>query len=173
MSREEHRLVLDTNTLISRMLLPKGVAGRAVDKALESGVLLMSEETLAELVAVLNRPKFDRYVSLEDRRQFLRLLGGVARIVPIHHRITACRDMGVPRSKTAVALSISYDTFQRVCAEFGIELLGLQDARKTAAIVTAADEVQALEAVEIIEQSEKFVQAGATSLLERVYRIQL
>lgn len=92
MSREEHRLVLDTNTLISRMLLPKGVAGRAVDKALESGVLLMSEETLAELVAVLNRPKFDRYVSLEDRRQFLRLLGGVARIVPIHHRITACRD---------------------------------------------------------------------------------
>lgn len=92
MSREEHRLVLDTNTLISRMLLPKGVAGRAVDKALESGVLLMSEETLAELVAVLNRPKFDRYVSLEDRRQFLRLLGGVARIVSIHHRITACRD---------------------------------------------------------------------------------
>jgi thiopurine S-methyltransferase len=37
----------------------------------------------------------------------------------------------------------------------------------------AGGEVQALEAVEIIEQSEKFVQAGATSLLERVYRIQL
>lgn len=92
MSREEHRLVLDTNTLISRMLLPKGVAGRAVDKALKNGVLLMSEETLAELTDVLNRPKFDRYVSVEDRRQFLRLLGGIARIVPIHHRITACRD---------------------------------------------------------------------------------
>lgn len=92
MSREEHRLVLDTNTLISRMLLPKGVAGRAVDKALKNGVLLMSEETLAELTDVINRPKFDRYVSVEDRRQFLRLLGGIARIVPIHHRITACRD---------------------------------------------------------------------------------
>jgi hypothetical protein len=37
----------------------------------------------------------------------------------------------------------------------------------------AGCEVQALEAVEIIEQSAKFVQAGATSLLERVYRIQL
>lgn len=92
MSREEHRLVMDTNKLISRMLLPKGVAGSAVDKALKNGVLLMSEETLAELTDVLNRPKFDRYVSVEDRRQFLRLLGGIARIVPIHHRITACRD---------------------------------------------------------------------------------
>lgn len=92
MSREHHRLVLDTNTLISRMLLPQGTAGRAVDKALESGILLMSEDTLAELTNVLNRPKFDRYLSLEERRQFLRLLGGIARMVPIHHRIQACRD---------------------------------------------------------------------------------
>ena len=34
----ECRLVLDTNTLISRMLLPPGVAGRAMDKALSSWV---------------------------------------------------------------------------------------------------------------------------------------
>lgn len=44
-----------------------------------------------------------------------------AELAAMAERITACRDMGVPRSKTAVALSISHDTFQRVCAEFGIE----------------------------------------------------
>lgn len=44
-----------------------------------------------------------------------------AELAAMAERIRACRDMGVPRSKTAVALSISYDTFQRVCAEFGIE----------------------------------------------------
>lgn len=88
----ERRLVLDTNTLVSRMLLPGGVAGRAVDKALAEGVLLVSDETLAELAEVLARPKFDRYVSMDDRRQFIRLLGGISRIVPIRHRVSVCRD---------------------------------------------------------------------------------
>ena len=92
MRTDEIRLVLDANTLISRMLAPQGTAGRAVDKALPQGVLLASEETLAELTDVLSRPKFDRYVSLEARRQFLKLLGGVVRVIPIQHRIQACRD---------------------------------------------------------------------------------
>ncbi len=88
----ERRWVLDTNTLISRMLLPHGVAGRAVDKALATGVLLVSNATLAELADVLGRSKFDRYLPLDQRRQFLRLLGGVARVVPIRHQVSACRD---------------------------------------------------------------------------------
>lgn len=88
----ERRLVLDTNTLVSRLLLPQGTAGRAVDKALAEGVLLASEATMSELADVLSRPKFDRYVSVEDRRRFLLLLGGVVRIIPITHRIQVCRD---------------------------------------------------------------------------------
>lgn len=88
----ERRLVLDTNTLVSRMLLPGGTAARAVDKALAEGILLVSDQTLAELADVFARPKFDRYVSLDDRRQFVRLLGGIARIVPIRHRVAVCRD---------------------------------------------------------------------------------
>ena len=88
----ECRLVLDTNTLVSRMLLPQGVAGRAVDKALAAGTLLASEDTMAELANVLARPKFNRYATLAERQQFLRLLGGVVRVIPIQHRIQICRD---------------------------------------------------------------------------------
>ena len=84
--------VLDTNTLISRLLCPAGAAAQAVDHALARGVLLVSEDTLNELVEVLSRSKFDAYVTREDRRQFLELLGGVARIVPIVRRMRACRD---------------------------------------------------------------------------------
>jgi putative PIN family toxin of toxin-antitoxin system len=87
-----HRLVLDTNTLVSRMLLPAGVAGRAVDKALSEGVLLASEATLTELAEVLSRPKFDRYVSIAERHQFLLLLGGIVRVIPIHRHVRICRD---------------------------------------------------------------------------------
>jgi putative PIN family toxin of toxin-antitoxin system len=85
------RLVLDTNTLVSRMLLPAGVAGRAVDKALSEGILLASEATLTELSEVLSRPKFDRYVSIEERRQFLLLLGGIVRVISTRHRVRICR----------------------------------------------------------------------------------
>lgn len=88
----ERRWVLDTNALISRLLLPTGVAARAVDHALARGVVLVSEETMNELAEVISRPKFDRYLSVADRVQFLRLFGGVARMVNITHRVAACRD---------------------------------------------------------------------------------
>lgn len=88
----DRKWVLDTNTLISRLLVPHGVAAKAVDHALALGIPLMSEETLLELSEVLARPKFDRYVSRQDRQHFIRLLGGVARIIPISHRVAACRD---------------------------------------------------------------------------------
>lgn len=88
----EHTLVLDTNLWISRLLLPNGIAAQAVDVALAWGTPLVSEYTLDELSAVLSLPKFDKYVSRENRQQFLRLLGGVARIIPITQHISACRD---------------------------------------------------------------------------------
>ncbi len=84
--------VFDTNTLVSRLLTPGGVPAKAVDHALTSGILLVSEETMNELARVLDRPKFDPYVCREDRRRFINLLGGVARIVPITRKVHACRD---------------------------------------------------------------------------------
>lgn len=84
--------VLDTNTLISRLLAPGGLAAQAVDRALARGVLLVSEATLDELVSVLDRPKFDPYVTREERRQFIALLGGISHVVPVAHHLHACRD---------------------------------------------------------------------------------
>ena len=84
--------VLDNNVLVSRLLAPGGTSARAVDRALLGGLLLVSEETMGELVEVLARPRFDRYVSREDRQQFLRLLGGVSRLIKINQRFQACRD---------------------------------------------------------------------------------
>jgi uncharacterized protein len=90
--RLRERLVADTNALISRLLLPSSIPGRAVRKAVDNGLLLVSEATMEELADVLARPKFDRYISLEDRQQFLRLLGRLAEFVPIVYPVRACRD---------------------------------------------------------------------------------
>ncbi len=86
------RVVADNNALISRLLLPASVPGRAVRKAVDTAQLLLSEATLRELAEVLSRPKFDRYVTTDERQQFLRLLTRVGEIVPIVYPIQACRD---------------------------------------------------------------------------------
>ncbi len=89
---ERRRWVVDTNTLVSRLLVPSGTAARAVDAALAQGVLLVSEATLAELAEVLWRTKFDPYLNDAQRRQFFSLLAGVSQVVATPHRLQACRD---------------------------------------------------------------------------------
>lgn len=89
---ERPRLVIDTNVLVSRLLAPRSVPAEAVRGAVARGVLLVSEPTMAELATVLARAKFDAYVSVADRQQFLRLLGRIAVTVPVLHRVRACRD---------------------------------------------------------------------------------
>ena len=86
------RIVVDTNALISRLLLPASVPGRAVRKAVEVGQLLVSAATMDELAAVLGRAKFDPYLSVADRQEFIRLLGRIAEMVPIVRVVRACRD---------------------------------------------------------------------------------
>ena len=89
---ERPRVVVDNNALVSRLLAPGSVPAQAVRRAVESGLLLMSEATAAELADVLARPKFDPYVTVADRQQYLRLLLRIAAMIPILHRVQACRD---------------------------------------------------------------------------------
>ena len=90
--RARQRIVADSNCLVSRLLLPSSIPGQAVRKAVDTGLLLISEATMEELADALARPKFDRYVSLNDRQQFLRLVGRVGELVPIVYPIRECRD---------------------------------------------------------------------------------
>jgi len=86
------RIVVDTNALISRLLLHSSVPAQAVRKAVDNSILLISEATMNELADVLARPKFDQYITLKDRQQFLRMLARLAEFVPIVYPVRACRD---------------------------------------------------------------------------------
>ncbi len=52
----------------------------------------VSAATLEELAEVLARPKFDPYVSIADRQEFIRLLGRVGELAPITFTVRACRE---------------------------------------------------------------------------------
>jgi uncharacterized protein len=65
------RYVIDTNVLISFLLFYQSVPAQAVTKAWRTGVLLRSDSPLAGLAWVLDRPKFDRYLTRYERAIFL------------------------------------------------------------------------------------------------------
>jgi uncharacterized protein len=98
------KLVVDTNVLISRLLLPDSIPGQAVVFALRQAQILASGATVEELAKVLQRPKFDRYVTAEERRRFLNEIARVVVWVQIEHRIRACRD---PRDDKFLELAVN------------------------------------------------------------------
>ena len=87
------RVVLDSNVIISAALNPSGVPGTVV-RALRSGdgVLLFSQRTFEELRTSILRPKFDRYVSRDERMTFIADLAAIATWVSITGTPLGCRD---------------------------------------------------------------------------------
>jgi putative PIN family toxin of toxin-antitoxin system len=66
------RLVIDSNVWIAALISPTGAARQLVDAVLDHDIdILMSEETFAELVSRLDRPKFDRYRETQAWNLFL------------------------------------------------------------------------------------------------------
>lgn len=92
MTRTRKRVVVDTNVFVSRLLRFDSVPGRAAEKAIHHATVLVSESTTNELAEVLAQAKFDCYVTLEQRLQFIRLIAQTAEFVPIIHSIRECRD---------------------------------------------------------------------------------
>lgn len=69
------RVVIDTNVLISAALVSASAPARWVRHVLLHGRLLFSDATFAELHTRLWRPKFDRYLNIEDRKSLLHDFG--------------------------------------------------------------------------------------------------
>jgi uncharacterized protein len=86
------RVVLDTNVVISAMLLPISVPRRAFDRAMRGNRVLISAATMAELDEVIHRPKFDRYLREEERIEFLTTLVHEAELVNVVEEVSDCRD---------------------------------------------------------------------------------
>jgi putative PIN family toxin of toxin-antitoxin system len=86
------RIVIDTNVLVSAIAWLNSVPARGVEKALDQDIVLFSETTMAELSEVLSRPKFDRYVSPQERQLFLEQMEAAAEFVPIIQLVRTCRD---------------------------------------------------------------------------------
>ena len=87
------RIILDTNILISGLLLSSSTSQQVFDIVTENEILLISESTFSEFYHTITRKKFDKYLSLEKRLQFLAKLRTKASLIEIAETISICRDV--------------------------------------------------------------------------------
>ena len=112
------RYVFDTNTLVSAVLFEQSTPGQALGRALRLGEILVSSSTLDELAEVLQREKFDRYLTRIERDEFLEAFVARATFFEPTEEIRICRD---PKDDKFLELAI--------CGEAAYLISGDNDLR--------------------------------------------
>ena len=126
------RVVLDTNLVVSAMLLPQSRPRQALDYVRRHGTVLVSAAALSELREVIRRPRFNRYLLEGQRREFLYNLEQDSELIPITHAITACRD---PNDDKFLELALSGNATHIITGDH--DLLALHPFRSIPIITPA------------------------------------
>ena len=85
------RLVVDTNVVLSGLLFPGSIPNRVLQQV-QGSVILASDATRQELVEVMERARFDRYLKREVRRSLVAEFLRATITVEVGLPIRACRD---------------------------------------------------------------------------------
>ena len=133
---EDPRHVFDTNTLVSAVLFEHSTPGQALRRALARGRILLSSPTLAELAEVLQREKFERYVTAAEREAFLAALVERAFFVAPADEVRACRD---PKDDKFLDLAVTGRAAYIISGDRDLLML---DPFRDIRILTAAEYLQ-------------------------------
>jgi len=98
------RYVFDTNVIISALLFENSKPAQALRYALANGEVLLSLDLLEELNEVLGRERFNRYLTSEEREEFLEALIERAVLVEITENVQECRD---PKDDKVLELALN------------------------------------------------------------------
>ena len=100
----EARFAFDTNVLVSALLFEQGKPARAFRRARRRGRVVVSVPALEELNEVLQRRRLERYLTGDEREEFLRALIAEAALVEPDLVVDACRD---PKDNKFLELAVS------------------------------------------------------------------
>ena len=139
------RFVIDTNVLISASSFGKTPPGLLVRHVLAQGHILFCEATFAELKTRLWRPKFDRYLSIESRKQLLHDFRAVALWVDVPH------DVGIRK----FSRDPDDDKFLHVALAGGAGVLVSGDGDLL--------DLVSVRSVDIVAQAQALIRIGATT----------
>ncbi|QMT31385.1 putative toxin-antitoxin system toxin component, PIN family [Alysiella filiformis] len=111
----KRHVVIDTNILISAVILPHSILRQVIEKAKDEYILCASHETMNEFVEVINRPKFLKYfANPDDRQQFITLVERASQIIEVIHEVTDCTD---PKDNKFLSLALSANAIYLVTGD--------------------------------------------------------
>jgi uncharacterized protein len=98
------RVVVDTNILVSFAIRPNRDFEKIFDYLAAHGITLVSEETIAELFAVLSREAFRAYIPQDLAIDYVEWYSGISELVAVTEEVAACRD---PRDDKFLSLAVA------------------------------------------------------------------
>ena len=98
------RIVVDVNVIVSALLFLNSNPRKTLDIIRKNHHILMSKSIFTELENVLNRPKFDRYITKNEREEFLQEFDKELVFITITETITDCRD---PKDNKYLEVAVS------------------------------------------------------------------
>ncbi len=98
------RVVVDTNILVGFAIRPNRDFERLFDYLAGHAVTLVSDDTIAELFAVLSRETFRAYIPQESAIDYAEWYAGISESVAVTEHVAACRD---PRDDKFLSLAVA------------------------------------------------------------------
>lgn len=98
------RVVIDANILVSFAIRPSRSFEILFDHVAAHGHSLISEDTIAELLGVLSREKFRKYIPITEAMDYVEWYMAISEFVVITESVAACRD---PKDDKFLSLAIS------------------------------------------------------------------
>jgi uncharacterized protein len=100
------RSVLDNNVIISAVLFEHSNPALALRKAFTEGEVLFSQATENELEKIIFQNKFDPYIIVEERTEFLQYFFKQSTKIEINQTVAACHD---PKDNMILELAVCGD----------------------------------------------------------------
>jgi putative PIN family toxin of toxin-antitoxin system len=131
MPQRKERVVIDTNIFIS-FLINRDYT--KLDKIIfeNKATLLLSNELIEELITVLSRPKFKKYVSKEDLNTLMLFFNEFGELINVTSKIKLSRD-----SKDDFLLALAKDGNANFLITGDNDLLVLKKMNKTKIVLLA------------------------------------
>jgi putative PIN family toxin of toxin-antitoxin system len=123
------RLVLDTNVLVSAILSPASISAKILNWGEDNGVILYSTATLTEVLSVLGRSKFSKYIDHDDIDGLSIRIKTVWLFVEILNQVQLCRD---PKDDKFIDLALNGEASYLITGDS--DLLVLNPIQNTSVI---------------------------------------
>jgi uncharacterized protein len=121
----EPRAVFDTNTLVSALLFSASTPRRALDYVFNHGKVLISLPLVRELYRVLHYPRLERYITPDERAQFLSQLIREGIWTTITVQLQVVRD---PKDNFVLELAVSGGATVIISGDSDLLALGRYDS---------------------------------------------